>query len=65
MPGFSVPGMSCAHCRATIEKALAGVPGAGPVKVDLDDVRQVTTEGGAIAAALADAGNPATEVATN
>lgn len=68
MPGFSVPDMSCAHCRMTIEKALAGVPDAGPATVDLD-LKQVRTEGaaasGTIAAALAGAGYPATEVATS
>ena len=68
MPKFSVPDMSCDHCRATIEKALAAVPGAGPVHVDLD-AQQVTTEGaadsGTIVAALDEAGYPASEVASS
>lgn len=68
MSKFSVPDMSCEHCKATIEKALAGVPGAEPVKVDLE-AQQVTTggaaAGGAIVAALEEAGYPATEVATS
>ena len=66
MPTFSVPDMSCDHCKRTIEKALAGVTGAAPVHVDLES-RQVTTEGaaetGTVVSALAEVGYPATTVA--
>lgn len=66
MPSFTVPDMSCDHCKATIEKALAEVPGAGPVHVDLVS-QQVTTEGaaeaGTIVAALEKVGYSAAVVA--
>jgi len=55
--------MSCGHCKATVEAALAKVPGAGVVTVDLD-ARTVTVAGdaavGALREALDLAGYPAT-----
>lgn len=33
---YSVPGMSCAHCRAAITAEVAAVPGVDSVDVDLD-----------------------------
>lgn len=32
---FVIKGMNCAHCRASVEKAIAGVPGVESVKVTL------------------------------
>lgn len=59
---LSVPDMSCGHCKAAIEAALA--PVARAVSVDLDS-RRVTVEGEAdltgLIAALAAIGFPATE----
>ncbi len=58
-----VPGMSCAHCVSTIERAVGSVDGVASVSVDLDD-KVVRVEGGddsVIRAALADAGYGADE----
>jgi copper chaperone len=35
MTTVSIPDMSCGHCKATVEAALAALPGAGTVEVDL------------------------------
>jgi copper chaperone len=63
MTTFSVPDMSCEHCKMTVEKALAAVPDAGTVAVDLS-ARQVAVGGpapvDALLAALDKAGYPAT-----
>ncbi len=32
---YKIDGMACAHCRATVEKALGALPGAQEVNVDL------------------------------
>lgn len=32
---LNITGMSCAHCRAAVETALASVPGVESVAVDL------------------------------
>ena len=32
---YKVKGMSCPHCKATVEKAVGALPGAISVKVDL------------------------------
>ncbi|NJM82147.1 MAG: heavy-metal-associated domain-containing protein [Tabrizicola sp.] len=32
---YHVPEMSCGHCKATVEKALAALDGAAAVTVDL------------------------------
>jgi copper chaperone len=57
---YSVPGVSCAHCRAAITAEVAMVPGVASVDVDLD-ARRVTVAGeqlddGAIRAAIDEAG---------
>ena len=41
---YSVPGVSCAHCRAAITAEVAMVPGVASVDVDLD-ARRVTVAG--------------------
>jgi copper chaperone len=57
---YSVPGVSCGHCRAAITAEVALVPGVGSVDVDLE-ARRVTVAGeqlddGAIRAAIDEAG---------
>jgi copper chaperone len=53
---FVVPDMSCAHCQAAIEEALAGVRGVSTVAVDLSGkVVAVQHRPGVEAAALVEA----------
>ena len=63
MTTLSIPDMSCGHCKAAVEVALANVPGTRDVVVDLAN-RQVSIAGSAdmpaLLAALAAAGYPAT-----
>jgi copper chaperone len=63
MTRLSIPDMSCGHCKATVEAALAVVPGARDIAVDLAS-RKVTVGGDAadpaLLAALNAAGYPAT-----
>jgi copper chaperone len=63
MTTFSVPDMSCNHCKMTVEAALAAVPQAGAVSVDLT-TRKVEVAGTAptsdLLKALDAAGYPAT-----
>lgn len=40
---FSVPGISCDHCKASIEGAVAPADGVGRVEVDVAD-KTVTVE---------------------
>lgn len=51
MTRLSVPDMSCGHCKASVEAALAAVPDAGAVRVDLAS-RTVEVEGPAAIPAL-------------
>ena len=57
---FSVPGVSCAHCRQAIVDEVSGVAGVAAVEVDLQ-TKQVTVSGEpldepAIVAAIDEAG---------
>jgi copper chaperone len=55
---YSVPGISCDHCKHAIESEVSGVAGVGDVDVDVD-AKLVTVTGGddaAIRAAIDDAG---------
>lgn len=59
MTKFSIPDMSCGHCKATVEKAVASLDPAAKVAVDLttrlvDVTSTSTTE--ALIAALKGAG---------
>jgi len=54
MTKLNVPGMSCGHCKATIEKAVAGVDASARVSVDLEN-RTVSIESAITDAALIDA----------
>ena len=59
---LSVPDMSCGHCKASVEAALAALPAPAPVAVDLTS-RQVAVGGAAapeaLVKALAEIGFPA------
>jgi copper chaperone len=59
MTKFSVPEMSCGHCKATIEKAVAEIDPGAKLQFDMD-ARKVDIEASvdttAILAALKDAG---------
>ena len=48
---LSVPDMSCGHCRASIETALAPLPGVGAIAFDAE-ARRVAVTGSAPAATL-------------
>lgn len=62
---LSVPDMNCGHCKASVEAALAALPAAAPVAVDLTS-RQVTVGGNTapetLVKALAEIGFPASVV---
>ena len=36
---YDIPGVSCAHCKATIEQAVGQLPGVAAVEVDVDTRR--------------------------
>jgi len=54
MTKLNVPDMSCGHCKATVEKAVAGVDANAQVDVDLEN-RTVNIESALEDAALIDA----------
>lgn len=54
MTKLNVPDMSCGHCKATIEKAVASVDASARVEVDLEN-RTVSIESTIADAALIDA----------
>ena len=54
MTKLNVPEMSCGHCKAAIEKAVAGVDADARVNVDLEN-RTVSIESSIADAALIDA----------
>ncbi len=54
MTKLNVPEMSCGHCKAAIEKAVAGVDTDARVSVDLEN-RTVSIESSIADAALIDA----------
>jgi copper chaperone len=51
MTEFSIPDMSCGHCKASVEAALSSVPGTGRIEVDLA-ARRARVEGSAVPAAM-------------
>ncbi|MBC2835403.1 heavy-metal-associated domain-containing protein [Paragemmobacter straminiformis] len=51
MTKLSVPDMTCGHCKASVESALAALPDAGAITVDLA-AKTVTTTGPAAPSAL-------------
>jgi|TARA_R110002110_G_scaffold206871_1_gene419064 copper chaperone len=55
---YSVPEISCGHCKSTIEAAVQGLGGVARVEVDID-TKTVTVDGGdraTIVTAIEDAG---------
>jgi len=55
---YSVPEISCGHCKSTIEAAVQGLGDVHRVEVDID-AKTVTVDGGdaaAIVTAIEDAG---------
>ena len=57
---YTVPGMSCGHCKAAVTEEVAALPGVAAVTVDLDskrvEVRGVALDDDAIRAAIEEAG---------
>ena len=57
---YTVPGMSCGHCRAAISSAVEQLEGVAVVEVDLDAKRVTVTGDGlddaAVRAAIDEAG---------
>jgi len=58
--GYSVPGVSCEHCRTAISKAVGAVEGVTSVDIDLDakrvEVRGRDLDDAAVRAAIDEAG---------
>lgn len=52
---YSVPGMTCSHCRVAITGEVEKVAGVTGVDVDLDAKRVTVTGGGFADAAVRDA----------
>ncbi len=64
---YSVPGMHCGHCKASVTEELQAVPGVEQVDVDLD-TKLVTVSGAgleeaSLRGAIEEAGYEAEEVA--
>jgi len=61
---YSVPGMSCSHCRMAIIAEVEAVPGVETIDVDLDAMRVTVTGSGfddtEVIAAIDEAGYEAT-----
>ncbi len=63
MQKFSVPDMTCGHCKKTIEEAINKLDGNAKIEVDLDaHVIEVATEAGTdkLLSTLKDVGYEAT-----
>jgi copper chaperone CopZ len=56
---YIVPGVTCGHCKAAIERGVSDVPGVASVNVDID-TKRVVVEGEAgpdrVVAAIVEAG---------
>ena len=57
---YSVPGMTCGHCKLSVTEEVADVPGVASVDVDLDTklvrVRGAGVDETAVVAAIDEAG---------
>jgi copper chaperone CopZ len=57
---YTVPGMSCEHCRTSISEEVSAVPGVESVDIDLDtklvSVRGRDVDNAAVRAAIDEAG---------
>ena len=64
---YSVPGMHCGHCKASVTEELQAVVGVEQVDVDLDTKRVAVSgvglEDASLQAAIEEAGYEAEEVA--
>ncbi len=63
MTRFSVPDMTCGHCKAAIEKAVSAISPAAVIKVDLENhivEIESTTDDATLVAAMKDEGYEAT-----
>ena len=65
---FTVTGMSCGHCEASVRKGVGGVPGVQDVDVDAGTGTLIVTSDGPVADgqildAVAEAGYSAARVA--
>lgn len=64
MTKFSVPDMTCGHCKATVEKAIWGLDAGAGIEVDLEQhvlaVNSTTAGEQPILSALKEAGYEAT-----
>ncbi len=65
MQSFNIPGMTCGHCKSTIEKAILELDGSAKITIDMDtqnvDV-DTQTDTGVIVAALKTAGYDASPI---
>lgn len=52
---YTVPGMSCGHCKESVTRELTTVPGVQAVEVDLDTKRVTVSGSGLDDAALREA----------
>lgn len=63
---YSVPGVSCEHCRVSITKEVGAVAGVDSVDVDLDErlvtVRGARVDDAAVRAAIDEAGYDVDEI---
>lgn len=60
---FDIPDMTCGHCAGTVTKAIKSVDPTAVAEVDLQSRRatvETTVDPSAVAAALDEAGYPAT-----
>ena len=48
MPKLEINGMSCGHCKKSVEDALSKVPGVADVAVDLDAALAVIKTDGSL-----------------
>lgn len=63
MTTYSIPAMSCGHCKATVEKAILGLDPQATLSFDMPArtvAVQTHSDVGAVRSALTDAGYPAT-----
>ena len=64
---YSVPGVHCGHCKAAVTDEVKGVAGVDDVVVDLESkivtITGTALDGGALRAAIEEAGYDAQEVA--
>ena len=63
MTTFSIPDMSCGHCKATVEQTIHALDPAAEIEFDMAARRisvKSSAEAARVQAALAEAGYPAT-----